>query len=140
MHNITMQTPAHDVVHITYEDLGSIEYQPPRQTDSVERTVHFRLESNDTDGILLSSALEGGCNALIGATNPAPWDERVSAKFSLRLHVSRSAPRLLFNILTIYLRSMDINLTVDSSWPADPLPNASLSLLRHLLVNSLKTW
>ena len=106
--------PEFDIVHITYEDLGSVEYQPPRQTDSVERTVHFRLESNDTDGILLSSALEGGCNALIGATNPAPWDERVSAKFSLRLHVSKSAPRLLFNILTSRPHRSGLVLAIDA--------------------------
>ena len=88
MHNINMQTPAQDVVHITYEDLETIEYQPQRLSDCPRTTVYFQLHRDDREGISISSALGNGCDALVGANNPAPWDENVSAKLSLRLQVS----------------------------------------------------
>ena len=88
MHNINMQTPAQDVVHITYEDLETIEYQPQRLSDCPRTTVYFQLHRDDREGISISSALGNGCDDLIGARIPAPWGAHVHAKLALRIHVS----------------------------------------------------
>ena len=72
---------------ITYVDVDTVEYQPPRQSDLRGTTVWFQLHRSDDAGIPISYALRNGCDELIGARTPAPWDERVSAKLSLRLQV-----------------------------------------------------
>ena len=79
-------------IDITYEDLEGVEYQPPRQADCCKTTVYFQLQPNNYEGIPVSCALGNQRNALLNANNPAPWgDDGVSAKLSLRLHVSISA-------------------------------------------------
>ena len=101
LHNINMKSPAqrlssvHDDMPLAYVDLETIEYQPPRQPDCQETIVWFKLQPDDNAGIPISYALGNGCDDLIDARTPAPWDGQVSAKLSFRVHVSISLKGIL---------------------------------------------
>ena len=92
-YNINMQSPAqvsryvHDGMPIAYVDLETIDHRPQYQWGE-RMTVWFKLHPNDNEGIPISYALGNGCDDLIGARIPAPWDAHVHAKLALRIHVS----------------------------------------------------